>query len=53
MSFRGGLLMHTIKDKEGKDIPRLKAQYGEADYKMLGNNAKDNAFSYMDSDLTS
>ncbi|WMV20360.1 hypothetical protein MTR67_013745 [Solanum verrucosum] len=32
--------MPTIKDSEGNDIPKPKAQYGDADYKMLGKNAK-------------
>ncbi|KAH0689705.1 hypothetical protein KY289_017063 [Solanum tuberosum] len=32
--------MPTIKDSEGKDIPKPKAQYGDPDYKMLGKNAK-------------
>ena len=32
--------MITIKDNEGKDVPKPKAQYGEADYIMLENNAK-------------
>ncbi|KAH0715005.1 hypothetical protein KY284_007910 [Solanum tuberosum] len=35
-----GPLMPTIKDSEGKYIPKPKSQYAEADYKMLGKNAK-------------
>ena len=31
-----GPLMPTIKDNEGKDIPKPKALYGKSDYKMLG-----------------
>ena len=36
MRITGGPLMSSIKNNEGKDIPNLKAQYGEADYKVLG-----------------
>ena len=31
-----GPLMLTIKEKEGKDIRKPKAQYEKADYKILG-----------------
>ena len=31
-----GPLMPTIKDNEGKDIPKHKALYGKAYYKMRG-----------------
>ncbi|KAH0712161.1 hypothetical protein KY289_008120 [Solanum tuberosum] len=40
MRVTDGPLMPTIKDSEGKDIPKPKSQYGEADYKMLGKNPK-------------
>lgn len=40
MEITNEILMLTIKDNEGKDVPKPKAQYGEADYIMQRNNAK-------------
>jgi len=40
MRVTDGPLIPMMKDDEGKVIPKPKAQYGEADYRMLAKNAK-------------
>jgi len=35
-----GPLIPTVKDSEGKNVPKSKENYREANYKMLGKNAK-------------
>lgn len=35
-----GPLIPTVKDNEGNNVPKPKEKYGNADYKMLGQNAK-------------
>ncbi|KAH0686414.1 hypothetical protein KY290_018407 [Solanum tuberosum] len=48
-----GPLIPTVKNNEGNDVSKPKEKYGEADYKMLGKNAKANAYLYVDLDLMS
>ena len=43
-----GPLIPTITDSEGNKVPKPADTYNEADYKMLGKNAKLSAFLYVD-----
>ena len=40
MRVTDGPFIPMMKDDKGKVIPKPKAQYGEADYRMLAKNAK-------------